>query len=182
MSKSALKLVHGGKSYRYRVGDISCKVNTLQSVSQDLDAVVFEEDTHLILTVDSKFTYTENHPVRMMTEVHRAKTNRPGSLIIHNRSWYAVTIDLDCDPICRLEWVRKVYGNIESQVEKSNISTLGLFLLGNYHGGLAAEECIQTFIEEVQLWNTCQLKEVCLIVPDALIGKVRDRLANRKIS
>ncbi len=175
MAKSALRLVRGGKSQLYRIGNIICTLTEPSAIADDLDAVVLEEDTHLILTVDGRCNYIETHPVRMMTEIHRAKVHEPGSLIVNGKSWYAVTIDLDSDPLCRPVWVQQVYENIALQIKKNSISKLGIFLLGNVHGGLGAAECVELFIKAVQTWHKSQLQEVCLIVPEKSISVVKEK-------
>lgn len=178
MVKSGLKLIRGGKFRRYRIGNIHCNLITSHDIPSDLDALVFEEDTHLILTVDGRFAYKETHPVRLMTDLYRAKAHSPGSLIVNGKSWYAVTIDLDADPLCQPEWVQQVYEKIATQLSENDISKLGMFLLGNVHGGLDGAGCVDVFIQAIKALKTSMLQEVWLIVPEKSLKEIRETFEN----
>lgn len=177
-TKARMNLLYGGKVKSYRLGGVLWTPARSQSNLPDMDAVVFEEDTHLVLTVNKRCTLHEKHPLRMMTDLYTAKRHRPGSLVINGNSWYGVTIDLDCDPVCRSEWIEQVYTNIAKQVKKSKISKLGVHLLGNVHAGLDVSVCVDLLLSGLGALKGDDLDELLIIVPDQFVKTVRCRLRN----
>jgi hypothetical protein len=167
MAKSQLTLVHGGRSAWYRVNGFNCRLaNTATFRTLHLDAVVFEEDTHLILTLDRVMTHGEVHPIRLMTELHAARPHTPGSLIINDSSWYGVVIDLDREKICTAEWIDTAYEQVGRRISLKRIQTIGVHLLGTIHGKMDVDFCLDRFVSAVGCWRCESLKEVWLIVSD----------------
>lgn len=167
MIKSQLTLVHGGRSAWYRVNGFNCRLaNTATFRNLTLDAVVFEEDTHLILTLDRVMTHGEVHPIRLMTDVHTTRPHTPGSLISNDSSWYGVVIDLDREQICRKEWIDSTYEQIGRRISLKRIRTIGVHLLGTIHGKMDVDFCLDRFVSAIGNWRSESLKDVWLIVSE----------------
>ncbi len=165
--KGKMTLLYGGRKARFRIASITCRlVADWDRARPQPDALVFEEDTHLVLTVEPKRPIREEHPVRVMTELFQAKAHGPGSLVIKGRRWYAVVIDLDRDPMCRPAWIEEAYREIGRQVASRRLTDIGLHLLGQVHGGLDAETCAELFAGAVEGWRCDTLKNLWLLVPE----------------
>lgn len=176
MEKRNLRLVYGGLSDCYRLAGIRCRLATSRVLSPEPDAVVFEEDTHLILTVDKVIKYVETHPLRLIRDIQNAKVHRPGSLVAKGKNWYAVVIDLDRRPLCSVGWIDEAYGNIGRQIRREGITVIGLHLLGTVHGRIPVSESLALFVQAVRDWQPGPLREVWLIVPKRLREEVGRQL------
>ncbi|MDH5738604.1 MAG: hypothetical protein OEZ23_09870 [Gammaproteobacteria bacterium] len=74
----------------------------------DVQAVILEEDTGLILSADTKIRLVQEHPVRLMTELVSFEFPAVGETVIQQGNpcfIFAVVIDLDQSPICCRDWV-----------------------------------------------------------------------------
>lgn len=168
MKRSHLKLVHGGRAPWYRVNGFNCRLtSTADFRSLKLDAVVFEEDTHLILTLDRVMSHGEIHPIRLMTEIHETRPHTPGTLIVNDASWYGVVIDLDQEQICRREWIEEAYENIGRRINLKKVGTIGVHLLGTIHGKMDLQFCLDRFVSAVGRWQCKSLEDVWLIAPES---------------
>ncbi len=96
-----MQLIHGGLLQHTLINGIQVAIAARKSLPFPVEAMVFEEDRNLILTVDQAVDYIEEHPIRTMTAVMEAQKHKPGSVVINGKSWYAVVIDLDREAICR---------------------------------------------------------------------------------
>jgi hypothetical protein len=126
---------------------------------------VFEEDTHLVLTVDPVIRYTEEHPIRLMTSVMEAKPRKPGSIVTNNSNWYAVVHDLDREPTWRQAWIEKAYREILLLVEKKRIRKIAVPLLGSAHGKFSQDESMRMLLQAIDAAILKQLKNILILVP-----------------
>jgi len=102
-----------------------------------VEAVVFEEDTCLVLSADWKKIESEDHPVVILTEAFGMEPEKPGTVVIYEGSplrFLAVVHDLDQDPSWREEWVGKALENIFQEVERRGLRSIALPFLGTKHG------------------------------------------------
>ena len=156
--KTRFSLLEGGRDKQTIVNTVSIVVGPDSLSSQSVDVRVFEEDTHLVLTVDPVMRYMEEHPIRLMTSVLEAKPGKPGSIVTNRASWYAVIHDLDADPTCRREWIAKAYQAALTLAEKKMIPRLGLPLLGSVHGKILAAESLEMLINAMRIISFQHLK------------------------
>lgn len=173
--KPRLTLVRGKKAKSYRFGMLSCTLVELSAIPNDLDALLFEEDTYLVLTVDGRMSYRDAHPVRMMTTAYSARPHPVGSLIVKGRSWYGVTLDLDGDHLCKAEWVKQVYRRVGERLASGTVRKLGMHLLGNVHGRLGADLCAGLVLEALKGWTVETPCTIWLAVPPVSLRTVRFR-------
>lgn len=167
MTLSPLRLLHGGRSPWYRVNGFNCRlVSTATFRSLPLDAVVYEEDTHLILTLDRVMRHQEVHPIRLMTELHASRPHRPGTLIVNDTSWYGVVIDLDLDQVWNPKCIRMVYEEVGRRINLRRVENIGVHLLGTIHGRMDEEACLKLFVSAVGHWRCKNLSNVWLIVSE----------------
>ncbi|MDQ3775738.1 MAG: hypothetical protein M3461_16005 [Pseudomonadota bacterium] len=81
----------------------------------DVDAVVLEEDTALILSNNVVIRETKEHAIRLMTDLFEYKEKAPGSVVVKGANpyrFFAIVHDFDKDPSCRKEWVESALHSV----------------------------------------------------------------------
>lgn len=164
-NKIQLTVLEGGRDKQVIINTLLLQVAADTQPSLPVDVRVFEEDTHLVLTVDPIMRHTEEHPIRLMTKVAEAKPNKPGSLIINKKSWYAVIHDVDQDPTWKEEWIEKAYRQVFMLAEIQRVQTIGLPLLGSVHGSFTAEKSLALLVSIVKTTSFQTLKKILILVP-----------------
>jgi hypothetical protein len=149
--KKTMKLVYGGLSNHFLIADVRLSVTSAKALSPLVEIMVFEEDTNLILTVDREIQWHEEHPIRQMTAILRAKKHSPGSLVRNGKSWYAVVIDLDQDIVCRVDWIAEAYRRLFTALNKERITAVALHLLGDTHGKIGEKAAVKLLVEGLQV-------------------------------
>lgn len=178
-NKFRFTILEGGKDKQLTVNTVKLAVIPVSTSPLPVEVRVFEEDTHLVLTVDPVMRYTEEHPVRLMTRVMEAKPKKPGSIVTNNASWYAVVHDLDADPTWRREWISQAYQTTLTLAEKKMIRQLGLPLLGSVHGKLPPADSLNLLIDAVKSLSFQHLKEILILTPQSEVQETKTRLQNR---
>jgi len=108
----------------------------------DVDAVVLEEDTWLILSAKPKVTVPRDQPVRLFTELHGLEPLAPGTVLVQREeplTLMAVIHDFGADPCCRTEWIETALDGILRFCRERRLRSLLLPLFGVRHGGVAPE-------------------------------------------
>ncbi len=96
--KLQFTVLEGGRNKLTTINTVTLAIVQNSLSHLPVDVRVFEEDTHLVLTFDRVIRHTEEHPIRLMTEIMETKPKKPGSIITTKARWYAVIHDLDADP------------------------------------------------------------------------------------
>lgn len=164
-SKTRLTVLEGGRDKQVIVNALPLQVVSDTLPSLPVDARVFEEDTHLVLTVDPVMRHTEEHPIRLMTKVAESKPHKPGSIVINMNSWYAVVHDVDKDPTWKKEWIEKAYRQVLMLAEIKRIQKIGLPLLGSVHGNFDAVQSLAMLIEIINSTSFQVLQKLLILTP-----------------
>ena len=174
--KSNFKLLFGGKAKHVTINGVKVSVapNTLYPLP--VDARVFEEDTHLVLTVDPVMRYTPEHPIRMLNILSRDRAKKPGTIVHNGTSWYAVIHDLDLEPTSRREWVESAYAEIFRLTEEDKVVRIGIPLLGSVHGKMKSSESLDLLLARIRATKTRELKHIMIIVPPGQVETTKTRL------
>lgn len=104
-----------------------------------IDAMVFEEDTSLVLSADTAVRDPREHPIRLMTSLYDYQDQQPGRVVIREgrtTRMLAVVHDLDQEPTVREKWVLESLRAVFSACQKRKIKALGMEMLGCCHGKL----------------------------------------------
>lgn len=168
-----MKLIRGGLLRRWIIDDIEISVVAQESLPAGVEVMVFEEDTNLILTIDKEMYFEDEHPIRLMTEILRAKKHEPGDLVCNGKSWYAVVVDLNSEKLCDARWVAAAYLQVFSESKKQGVSIMAIHLLGTMHARLAIREAVKVFVDNLKANRPPRLKQVWLIVTTDNIRAVR---------
>ena len=175
-NKLQFTVLEGGRSKRTTINTITLAIIQNSSSPLPVDVRVFEEDTHLVLTNDGVIRYTEEHPIRLMTEIMETKPQKPGSIITNNARWYAIVHDLDAEPSWRLQWIKDAYLATLKLGETKRVQKLGLPLLGSVHGDLPPEQSLEILIQIIKPLTFQHLKNILLLVPSQDCEKIKKYL------
>jgi len=174
--RTRFTVLEGGRDKQATVNTVSVSVVPNSLSPLPVDVRVFEEDTHLVLTVDPVMRYTEEHPIQLMTSVMETKPNKPGSVVINKGSWYAVIHDLDAEPTWRHAWIEKAYRQILQIGEKKRIQKIGMPLLGSVHGDFSPEESMKMLVQAANSMTLQHLKKILILVPQKNCPATRQHL------
>jgi hypothetical protein len=110
-----------------------------------VDAVVIEDDTHLVLGADPVPRETREEPGQLLENARASIQPVPGTLVVrtlvvrggHPARLHAIVHDLDEEPSWREEWVVSALHEVLREVGTRGLRSISLPLLGGVHGSLA---------------------------------------------
>lgn len=147
----------------------------------DVDAIVFEEDTWLVLSADPKACEPEEHPIRLMTELIEAQPEPVGSVLIKGRNptrFLAIVHDVDQDPTWREEWVESALKEILRLAEHRSLRSVKLPLLGTLHGRLEKQRFVVLLGRALAQATFNHLKSLWLVAPAEACPDIIDSLGS----
>ena len=109
----------------------------------NLEAIVIEEDTAMVLSADSSVSIHDEHPIRLMTTLIDQKPEQPGSIVIRGKSpyrLYAIVHDFEQTPSFQSEWVTSAIDNALLKCSELEIANLAMQTLGSTYGRQSAPE------------------------------------------
>ncbi len=174
--ESRLELIYGGLSTHFSINGVKVSVTPGRSLPTSVDVMVFEEDTNLILTVDEQIRFQEVHPIRLMTEIMNNSSRSPGSLVCNDRNWYAVVLDINADPMCKLQWITDAYINVFERFDKKKIRSAGMHLLGSMHGNIPVEKSVGILLDALGKKAVHYTKNISLVVHEAEFDDTRNEI------
>ncbi len=174
-----MKVVYGGLSSHFLIAGMCLTVAANETPSPQAEIMVFEEDTNLILTVDKEIHWQEQHPIRVMTAILRAKKHRPGSLVHNGKNWYAVVIDLDSDIVCQADWIAEAYGNMFTAIQQEKITTAAIHLLGTIYGKIGEKLAVRLLVDGLQAEFPQDLGEILVITLPNRVDAIRREIQMR---
>lgn len=173
-----LTVIPGGRDRQFIINSVTLQIAAESLHPLPADIRVFEEDTHLVLTVDPVMRFTPEHPVRLMTRVMEAKPRTPGNIVVNRTTWYAIIHDLDQDPTWRTEWIELAYRNALILAEEKGIHRLGLPLLGSVHGPFGRRASLAMLTELLHSCSLKRLHKILILVPENCLQQVTHQLAD----
>lgn len=178
-SGKILKLIRGGLGQETILGQIKVVAAPEGSRPFDIDAIVFEEDTWLVMSADPKVCQPEIHPIRLMTELIEARPEissrvltRPGRPM----KFLAVVHDFNMDPTWNEEWISQALTEIFIQSENLKMKALGIPLLCTKHGRLDVDRFLLLLARAVESSFFEYLRRLWLITHPGVDRRLIDRL------
>lgn len=102
-----------------------------------VDAVVEEQDTHLLLGKSPVITSVVSGFPQLVRKMQRQAPEIPGTVIVRKtmpKRFITIVYDIDNTNICCREWLETALKNIFAQCWKYKISILAMPLLGTSYG------------------------------------------------
>jgi len=152
----------------------------------EVEAIVYEEDTWLILSADPKVYEPEENPIRLMTELIEAQPNPVGTVLVTGQKplrFMAVVHDVDQEPTWREEWVESALREIFRKSEQRRLRSVGLPLLGTLHGKLGKQRFVELLGRALTQTTFDHLRRLWIISPAGvgleIIGSLESILNGR---
>ncbi len=146
----------------------------------DLDAVVLEDDTFLVLSADPKPKATPERPVYLLKQAMQVEAQVPGTVITNEKiplRVLAIVHDLDQDPSWKEGWISSALVEAFRAVEKRKLGSMALQMLGTVHGALDPAR-FSDLLEHALATVRCEhLEKIWVIVPGGVGVEVRDQLS-----
>ncbi len=163
-----LTLVQGGLGAETSLGAVRIIVTSEDPPLSVAQAVVFEEDTFLVLSADPTVRNGKENLLRLMTELTDLQPAQPGSVLIRGKrplQFLAVVHDLNQDPSWREEWIFSALEGIFHEAEGRKLRSLALPLLGTVHGSLKKPRFVALLKTALTRTSPPHLKLLWLKVP-----------------
>jgi hypothetical protein len=143
-----------------------------------VDAVVIEDDTHLVLGADPLPRETREEPGQLLENAQASIQPVPGTLVVRGGQpirFHAIVHDLDEEPSWREEWVASALRAVLQEVEAREVRSISLPLLGGVHGSLAPDGFAELLRDALAETDVECLDEVSLTVPPEIAAEMASR-------
>lgn len=176
-----LSLVWGGLGFEIRFGEVRIVAAPQTRPPFPVDAVVFEEDTFLVLSADPVVREPQGHPLRIINEALAAVPEQPGTVVVRGPGrplhFLAIVHDLNQEPTWREEWVAGALAAIFSEAEQRALRSLALPMLGTRHGTCEMMRFVVLLKTAMQEISFQHLRRLWLMVPEQRMEETRSALA-----
>ena len=168
MLQKKLRLVWDINLSRVKINDIDIVVAPEAISPFDIDAVVEEQDTALILSQAGNITTPDNKPVWLLAnKLESQPLLKPGSVIKRDGKTLrllAIVHDLDIEPSWSAEWIEQALENIIKLSHTQGISSIQLPVLAAQHGRFHIQDFLQLLVIAIKKSHG-KLKKIWLVVP-----------------
>ena len=166
--RRTLKLILGGQLSQTRVGQLRVAAAPKDASPFPVEAIVFEEDTFLVMSADPTPKDPKVPMVRVMTSLIETQPRVPGTVLLQGRSplrMLAIVHDFNQDPSWKEEWIENALRGVFQQMEKLGLQSLALPLLGTVYGTLDKRRFIELLVRALQGTGHNALRLLWLVVP-----------------
>jgi len=147
----------------YIAGNTIIQLTEADPALIQVDAVVEEQDTCLLLGKSPVIMETIESFPAMVIKMEQQIREIPGSVIVKQsmpKRLIAIIYDVEHTPICKESWIEEALQNILTQCEENKIKTLAMPLLGTSYGKLK-EGIIMQLLQDLLIQNRQQhLKKI----------------------
>ena len=167
--KPRLRLIRGGHRFEISLGSFQIVAAPEYNPPFAVDAVVYEEDTFLVLSAEPVVREPKEHPVRLWTRVIETKPEIPGSVLVMDRRplrFLAIVHDLNHEPSWREEWIESALEGVFREAEDRTLQSIALPLLGTKHGRLEKQRFIVLLRHALRRSSLRHLKRIWLVMPE----------------
>ncbi|MBW2029010.1 MAG: hypothetical protein JRH06_05380 [Deltaproteobacteria bacterium] len=162
-----VKILHGRKHFAMRCATYPVVAAPPGSPPFDVDAIVLEEDTFLVMSAPPEVRDVKTPMMEIMTKLIETRPQRPGCVLVKDRSplrFLAVIYDFNEEPICREEWVESALGRIWQETERRRLRSIGLPLLGTGYGVIGTKRSIEILKHGLKEIQPPSLERLWLII------------------
>jgi hypothetical protein len=167
-NREKLRVIQGGHYFEILHGLYRIVAAPEKRPPFDVDAVVYEEDTYLVLSADPKVREPKDHPVNIMTKLIETTPETPGSVLVrgkHPLRFLAIIHDFNQEPTWREEWIASALDGIFQEAETRKLTSVALPMLGCLHGSLDRQRFFGLLWRAITQSTQRHLKRIWLITP-----------------
>jgi len=165
---SNFELIQGGRRSETSIGPVRIVAAPQDRPPFPVEAIVFEEDTYLVLSTDWKKIESDDHPMAIMIEAFETEPQNLGSVVVLEDfplRFLAVVHDLDQEPSWREDWIKKALEEVFREAERRKLQKIALPFLGTKHGSLETERFEVLFREFLKRRTSPYSLQVWLVLP-----------------
>jgi len=162
------RVISGSYPYAISRGTLTIVAAPKSNKPFPVDAVVFEDDTFLVLSAETVVREPKEPLMRVMTKLIETHPETPGSVLVKGKRplrMLAIVHDLNQEPTWREEWVESCLRGIFHEAERRRLNSLALPFVGTLHGKLERERFIGILLEVLEVVEFEHLRKLWLIVP-----------------
>jgi hypothetical protein len=163
-----LKIIPGGLHRKISFAPVHITAAPENSAPFKVKALVFEEDTWLVMSANPTICEPEVHPIRLMTDVIEAVPEPVGSVKVktgHPLRFLAIVHDVNQEPTWKEAWIEQSLHSVFREAEQRKISAIGLPLLGTLHGRLEKPRFAVILGRVLKQTAFNYLKQIWLVIP-----------------
>jgi len=156
------------RSCEISLGSVRIVVAPEDAPPYRVDAIAAEEDTFLVLSSDVEVVQPREHPIRVTNRAFTTNPAKPGSVVVSGNNpirLLAIVHDLSREPSWREEWVASALREILLEVDRRNLQSLALPLLGTLHGSLEKRRFVSLLELALDGATPGCLKDLWLVSP-----------------
>lgn len=166
-----LRLIQGGRDRGIALGTLEVWVAPRTELPFAVDALVFEEDSFLVMSTSPEVIEPPIHPVRLMTELIDVHPEPPGSVL--RREGYplrllAVVYDFESDPPCQDAWVFRALNELWVQADRCQVRSLALPFLGFRRSEVERRRFVSMLVRSLRKASPKYLKKIWFMVASDL--------------
>ena len=178
-AREKLRVIEGGLRKEVTFGELKIVVCPEASPPFAMQAVAIEEDTWLIISADPQIVQSEEHPIRLMTDLMNSEKEKVGSVKVkegYPLRFLAIVHDVDSEPTWREEWVESALVQVLREAERRRLGAIAVPLLGTRHGRLPTGRFAELLARALESVELAHLKRLWLIAPAGRLAAVTERL------
>ena len=163
-----LTLVRGGRISETKVGTLRIAAAPKDAPPFPVEAIVFEEDTFLVMSADPTPKDRKVPLVKIMTNLIESQPRMPGTVVLQGQSplrVLAIIHDFNQDPSWKEEWIESALMRVFVQIRKLGIQSLALPFLGTVYGTLDKRRFIELLVRALRGAGHSSLRFLWLVVP-----------------
>jgi len=168
MPQNNIKLVWDINRSRVNIYDIDIIVLPEKLATANVDALVEEQDTALILSRPDKITDSDNKPSWVLAnQLESQNLYQPGSIIKRRGQplrLLAIVHDFDNEPSWHSAWIKQALQNILNICKVDGLKSIRFPVLGAQYGRFELQAFLQLLVNALRK-QTGALQEIYLIVP-----------------
>lgn len=165
IGRRQFRVLSGGRDRGVSLNSVRVVVAPEDEPPFDIDALVVEEDTWLVMSADMDIQRPD-HVIRVMTEVLETAPEEPGTIVVRGTDpflFLAVVHDFNEEPSCTEDWIAAALDSAFHEAEQRALRSIGLPLLGTLHGNLETDRFLALFKEALDRASLGSLKTIWLI-------------------
>jgi hypothetical protein len=168
MKNSKLQLVWDIEQPQVIINDIDISVVVENVTPVDVDAVVEEQDTALVLGAPGYISISDEKPAWVLAnQLESSDEPVPGSVLIRKGNpirLLAIIHDLAQDPTWKTQWITKALDNIFISAQSCGIHSIKMPILGAQHGYFNIDKFITALINAIKN-HRGRIDKIWLTVP-----------------
>ncbi len=161
--------------YITTIESIEITIAPVEQPPFNADAIVEEQDTHLLLSVEPGIRYPAESYKSLVNHMIIQQPRSPGEIIVkktHPLRFFAIIHDIKKKPTWKTEWIVEALEQLFHEIEKYKVTTLAMPLLGTIHGSLNDEDFIKLLIAALQVRQLHYPEKIWLVVPALACNRI----------